>query len=327
MKKDPTRKALEAIKDLRSQGPSDDTIATLGTTLQKADGFVVASAAILTAEWYALELSEDLVNTFHRLCKDGTDCDPQCWGKVALIKALTELAWQDAGVYLQGCRTIQMEPVRGGQEDSAAGVRMAAFHALVQLPRVPTNDLMTTLVDLLADDNASVRTEAARASIHCPFELVMPLLRLKIRLGDEDVRVLGSCFDALLVLEPNEATVNLLLNYACPKPYLEDDVLQAEALAALASSDVPMAVEKAIQQYAHLIDEQIKRILLTSLGSSSIPKAQTFLLKMLGSNEQEATWALDALKPKLHNEDIREQVIEHVRQREDPSLLQMIKKE
>ena len=208
MRKDPLKKALQAVQDLRSQGPSDDAVAALLELICKGPGLVVARAAGLAAEWQAAELAPELENAFYRLLEDGRKVDPQCWGKVAVVKALFELAWQDADVYLQGCRTVQLEPVYGGKEDSAVAVRTASIQVLVQLPAVATTVVMSALADGLADESARVRMAAARASVACPAEVAQPLLRLKIRLGDES-RVLGACFDALLALAPTSESVAL----------------------------------------------------------------------------------------------------------------------
>lgn len=319
MRKDPIKKALQGIQDLRSQGSSDKTVASLLELIQSQPGIVVGNAAKLAAQWQATELASDLRDAFHRLSEDGLEDDPQCWGKVAIIKALHELAWQDADVYVKGCRTVQPEPIYGGKEDSAAPVRTASFQALVQLPAVATSTVITVLVDLLADESAKVRADAARASVYCPAELTYPLLRLKIRMGDVEPRVLGTCFDALLVLEPNRETVDLILEYT----HSANDVIQAEALASLASSSVPEGVRKITERYPSLTDTQLKRVLLTSLGGSPTEEAVSFLCDVLKTaSSQEATWALEALKPKLHDDDLERRVLEYLQARADDDLLQ-----
>lgn len=318
MRKDPIKKALQRVQDLRSQGLSDDTFAALLESFQTQPGIVVANAAKLAAQWQVADLAAALRDAFYRLSEDGLNDDPQCWGKVAIIKALHELAWQDANVYMQGCQTVQPEPIYGGKEDSAAPVRTASFQALVQLPVVATSLLMTTLADLLADESAKVRAEAARASVYCPAELTYPLLRLKIRIGDVEPRVLGTCFDALLVLEPNSETVDLILEYT----HSGDDVLQAEALASLASSSVPEAIENVVNLYASFDDTQLQRVILTSLGGSSTNEAVDFLCATLSNApQQEATWALEALKPKLHDEALKDRVLEALKQRPNDDML------
>ena len=320
MRKDPIKKSLQRVQDLRSQGPSYETIAALLELIQTQPGIVVGNAAKVAAQWKEAELAVALQNAFDRLSEDGLNDDPQCWGKIGIIKALHELAWQDARVYVQGGRTVQLEPVYGGKEDSAAPVRTASFQALVQLPSVATATVMTMLADLLADPNTKVRAEAARASVYCPAELTYPLLRLKIRTGDTEPRVLGTCFDALLVLEPNNEMVDLILEYTRS----DNDVLQAEALASLASSSIPVAVNAVTEVYPTLTDTQLRRVLLTALGGSAAQEALDFLCATLEMADlQEASWALEALKPKLHDEDLECRVFEQLKARQDDELLRV----
>lgn len=318
MRKDPIKKALQRVQDLRSLGPSEETVAALLELIQNQSGIVVGNAAKVAAQWQAADLAAALKDAFVRLSEDGLNDDPQCWGKVAIIKALHGLAWQDASVYVRGCKTVQLEPIYGGKEDSAAPVRTASFQALVQLPVVATSTVMTMLADLLADPSAKVRAEAARASVYCPAELTYPLLRLKIRLGDVEPRVLGTCFDALLVLVPNRESVDLILEYT----HSDDDVLQAEALASLASAALPEAIQAVMANYPTLSDAQLQRVVLTALGGSPTEEAVEFLLTTLQSpEEREAQWALEALKPKLRDEALQARVLEHLQVRPSDDLL------
>lgn len=304
MRKDPLKKALKAIEDMRQLGPSPEALSTLRAVIAQQQGVAVAKAATLAAEWYESELVPELVAAFERLTAHGLADDPQCWGKAAILKALHELAWQDAAVYLSGCRVVQLEPVYGGKEDSAAGVRIHALNSLVQLPVLATSTLMAALVDALADQAANVRTEAVRAAIHAPRDIVVPLLRLKVRLGDSETRVMGVCFDTLLFLEPNSETLSLVEEYAAST----DMRLQAEALVSLAGSDFDAAVCCAIQAYKDLTDNQLKRVMLSGFGLSRVPAALDFLWDTLSSSEPESEWALEALKPKMFDATIKQRV-------------------
>ena len=322
MRKDPIKVALQKVQALRSRGLSEDGLAALTELIETGPGVVVSSAAKLVAQWRAADLAPKLRDAFYRLSEDGQEADPQCLGKLAIITALYDLAWQDAGVYVQGCKSAQLEPVYGGSEDSAAPVRTASFHALVQLPAAATGTVMTLLADLLADPSPKVRTQAARSSIYAPAELSYPLLRLKIRTGDAEPRVLGTCFDALLVIEPTEESVALILEYT----HSGDDVLQAEALASLASSQLVNAVEKAVVLYDTLSDAQLQRVVLTALGGSPTEAALKFLLhKLTTPSEREARLALESLRPKLYDEDMKAQVLKMLRTRQDKTLLDVYK--
>ena len=312
-RKDPIKEAFQKIYQLSQAGYSAEAVAELKLVLEKQNGMVVAKAAPLIAEWYETALCDDLERCFYRLIENGADSDPQCWGKVAIVKALHDLLWQDSGVYISACKTVQLEPVRGGQDDAAVSLRIAAIEALMQRAVTDTTVLMETLADLIADDSHRVRAEAVRASIYGPAEIVGPMLRLKIRVGDEEPRVLGNCFDTLLAKVPSEASVGLVHDFV----FEEDEILAAEAMASLASSSLPEAIHKVTSNYDTFEDEQLKRILLTSLGASPAQEAVEFLYLCLQKDLPDARWALAALEPKLHNEEIKQRVSEILDQRDD----------
>ena len=302
MPKDPIKEALKAVSALRSAGQTEANLAKLNGLVKGSSGIVIAEAARLASDWFACDLAPELAEAFFRLVDEGLEQDPQCWGKVALLKALHELAHQDAAVYIKGCQTFQLEPVYGGKEDSAVSVRSLAFAALVQLPIIDSEKLLITLADLLADPSPKVRAEAARLSISGPADKVAPLLRLKLKLGDSETRVMGACCDAILMLAPIEETLELI------KSLLQsgNTALEAEALAALAGSSYPQAVNLAIKAFEKTFDEQLRRIVIMSMAASATAEADIFLLTLLAKDEPEALWALEALKPKLQNRDLFE---------------------
>jgi hypothetical protein len=329
MRKDPLKEALQKVSELRAEGNSEKSIATLRTLIKKQAGVVVAKAAEVASEWNATELARDLHDAFYRLREDGLEVDPQCWGKTAIIKALYDLAWQDTKVFVDACKTIQLEPVYGGKGDSATSVRTAGVQALVQLPAADTSTVMNTLADLLADESPKVRAEAARSCVYCQPLLVSPLLRLKIRSGDVEPRVLGVCFDTLLVISPDSETVQLVQGYATPKLITKrfspsHDVVQSEAIASLASSSLAEAVNAVTKLYKSLTDMQLRRVLLTALGASPASEAFNFLCQIVKDAPfDEAKWGLEALKPKLHDEESRRQIEGYLKERNNADLLQI----
>ncbi len=311
-RRDPLKEAFNAIQALRDEGVSESGIAHLRSIFRKQNGMVIARAAGLAVEWFESSLVEAMVSCYYRLRQRGVELDSQCWGKTALVKALQELAWQDTQLYIDGCRTVQLEPVRGGKEDTAVALRIASLNALMQSVVVDKNILMMLLADLLADESKRVRAEAANLSSYAPPTMAAPLLRLKIHLGDADSRVLGNCFDSLLSLMPNQESIKLIHSYT-----LNNDALQAEAVAALASSSLSEAVSLVLADYDTFIDLQLKRIVLTSLSLSTTAEALDFLLNKLSDSLSEASIALEALKPKLHDLALKAEVARRLSQRKD----------
>jgi hypothetical protein len=323
VRKDPLKDALQKLQELSSQEVSSESIAALQAVLKKQGGIVVAKAADLAAQWNAESLTTDLVGAFERLSKDGLKRDPQCWGKTAIIKAMYDLAWQDSKLFIWGCKTMQLEPIYGGKQDSAVSLRIVSLQALVQLPVSDTGTVMSILADLLADPSHKVRSEAARACIYCQPELVRHLLRLKIRVGDAEPRVLGACFDSLLLLDSSNEAINLVLEYTTS----EREVLQSEALASLASSSLPEAITEVTTLYPALSDLQVKRIVLTSLGISSTREAFDFLYDRLTKGDaHEVKWALTALTSKRHDEERKSLIANEVTKRNDDVLLTIFEK-
>jgi hypothetical protein len=337
MRKDPLKEALQKMSELRAEGSSDIGVTTLRKTIQKQAGVVVAKAAEVAAEWNTTELAQDLHDAFYHLNENGIDTDPQCWGKTAIIKALYDLAWQNTKIFVDACRTVQLEPVYGGKADSAVALRTAAIQALTQLPTADTLTVVNTLADLLADESPKVCAEAARACVYCQPLLVAPLLRLKIRSGDVEPRVLGVCFDTLLVISPNSDTVALVLEYTAPKefsverlrsrksPNSPSEVVQSEAVASLASSSLAEAIHAVTKLYPTL-DAQLRRVLLTALGGSSASEAFNFLCQVVKEKDvSEAKWGLEALRSKLYDADSRMVIETYLAERKDAELLKLYK--
>ncbi|UCH24533.1 MAG: hypothetical protein JSV66_11310 [Trueperaceae bacterium] len=143
--------------------------------------------------------------------------------------------------------------------------------------------------------------------------LVAPLLRLKIRLGDADSRVIGICFDSLLAVKPDNDSVALVRSYSEGG----SEPLRAEALGALARSNHDAAAAAAVSMYQDLNDDQLRRIVVTAMGASHSVTAQAFLLERLSAPLHEAEWALEALLPKLQAGPDLDRVELALRERDD----------
>ena len=115
---------------LRDTEP-DAARAALRKALADRVNLVVAKAAKITAEMRLRDLIPDLQRAFDRLLEHGAERDPQCWGKNAIAKALTELEHRESAAYLRGSVHIQMEAVWGGREDTAGTLRGLCLLALV----------------------------------------------------------------------------------------------------------------------------------------------------------------------------------------------------
>src|SRR5207244_9099657 len=125
--------------------------------------------------------------------------DKMCRAKAAIAEALNLLEYTGEDVFWRGARHVQPEPVWGGTQDTAAGLRVTCAFALV---RNRAQGVMPFLVDLLADPEKPARVGAAQALAYAETEAAGLLLRLKARLGDKEPEVLSECFNGVLKLSP-----------------------------------------------------------------------------------------------------------------------------
>jgi hypothetical protein len=307
---------LAQIAELRRGEPTPAAIQTLQSIVAKDEGAAVARAAELMVEWGLFDQQAHLAQAFKRLLAGGAEADPQCWGKVALIKALRTLGWHDPEVYLLGCRCVQLEPVWGGQEDSAPSLRALSAQALAECPGVSYDRAIDALVILLADPAWNVRAGAAQAIASQGYPQGAPLLKLKVLLGDLEPRVVGACLEGLLHLARTEALPFLreLLGH-------KDTAVRLEAVCALAASSLPEAVNLATSTWKTLTDPRSRKAMIAALASSHTPEALDFLLELLSkASRSEALAVLGAIGPRLREPELLERARQAIAQNPSPAL-------
>jgi HEAT repeat protein len=256
-------------------------------------------------------LAPDLAAAFDRFLRDPVKTDPKCWAKNAIAKALKDLEHDDPAVFLCGIVHVQMEPVWGGQSDSAATLRGACALALVAttLDRVA---ILTRLVDLLADLEKPARIDAVRALGQLPGHDTILLLRLKALAGDRDPEVVGSCFDTLLGVAPAECVPFVARFLAAAA----DPDLRAESVAALGACPDPQALDVLKQCFATRIDAELKTAILHSLAASRHPAAAEFLMSVIEEARPEhAAAALESLAAGRFRDEFRDRAGDAARRR------------
>lgn len=307
---------LAQISELRKGQPTPAAIKTLESILAKDQGAAVARAADLIAEWALFDLQPALAGAFKRLLDRGTDNDPQCWGKVALVRALQGLGWHNPEVYLLGCRCVQMEPVWGGQEDSAPSLRALSALALVDCPGISYDHLMDELVRLLTDPAWNVRAGAAQAVANLGHPQAAPLLKLRVLLSDPEPRVIGACLDSLLHLSQAEAVpfIYKLMRH-------QEATIRLEAMCALAASNLPEAVRAATDEWKNLTDPRSHKAVIAALASSPTPEALNFLLELLSKNNRsEAIAVLSSIGARLGEPELRQRTLQAIAHNPNPAL-------
>lgn len=309
---------LTQVAELRKGEATPQALKTLEAMLAKEEGPVVARVADLLVEWGLFEQAQNLAAAFRRLVEGGTAVDPQCWGKVALIKALKSLSYPHTDVYVLGCHCIQMEKVWGGEEDSAPSLRAISAIALAECPSVRYEEALDVFVGLLVDPAWNVRAAAASATAQMGYPHGAPVLKLKILTGDAEAKVIGACLDGLLHLGRTEAIpfIQSLSNH----PNVS---VRLEAVCTLAASHYLQAIQAATQAWSNFTDPRAHKAILAALASSPAAEALEFILSLVAQNHR--IWAMQALQtltPKLHETGLQQKLEQVIDQNPNPKLRQ-----
>jgi hypothetical protein len=262
---------IEQLSRLREARPAE-AAAAVRKALADRVNLVVAKAANLAAELQLRELTPDLVSAFERLVEDAVKRDPQCWGKNAVAKALTALEHRESPIFLRGARHIQMEPVWGGQEDTAATLRGICLLALVSCGDLRREQVLRHLVNGLTEASAPVRVDSARALAQMAGDESALLLRLKARVGDSDASVTGQVLECVLALE-RSAGLPFVSEFLSPV----GGEVPEEAALALGASRMEAAVDLLREVWDRALGREFRAVLLRALSISRQEKAVAFL--------------------------------------------------
>jgi HEAT repeat protein len=304
---------LAALRELRGQALTPEHKTELRKRIGDRSNLVVAAAAAIAGENSLVELAKDLEAAFDRFLINPVKDDKLCRAKIAVIQALDKLEHQDSEVFDKAARHVQLEPVWGGSEDSAAPLRAAA---LIALARIEGSRSLPLLVDAMADPAKDVRIAAAVALGALGTESAGLILRLKVRVGDSDPDVLSECLGGLLSVDPKE-------NLAIVSEFLEpsnDAVCEAAALA-LGKSRLPEALEplKACWQKSH--SPALRQQLLLAIAVLRRPGAIDYLMELVASeSEPTAIAALAALKIYKDDPRVRERIVKLVHEKASQTL-------
>jgi len=303
---------VERLNQLREAAPSE-AITALRKALSDRVNLIVAKGAKMAAELRLADLLPDLLRAFDRLFEKPVERDPQCWGKNAISKALVALDHREAAPFVRGIHHIQMEPVWGGEADTAATLRGTCALALPSCDDIGRGQILRHLVDALADRALPVRSDAVRAMAQMQGDEAILLLRLKARQGDAESEVVGQAFDYLFQLESEQA-LPFVADFLQPKlgPIAE------EAALALGSSRLPGAASLLEQTFTRQRDPDYRQLLLRAISTTRQPEALEFLLNMVrNGREAEALNAIEALALHRDSAEIRRQVEHAAGERED----------
>jgi hypothetical protein len=303
---------IAQLNQIRADPGSELGISTLRQILNSKHAIAVGRAATLVGEAEIRGLMADLVKTFDRLMVNPTTSDQNCVGKKAIAEALYRLEAQEPELFLRGIRHIQLEPVWGGSSDTAPGLRGICALGLV---RMNYAEVMIELADLLADPEPEARIGAARAIAYCNQPDGVPLLRLKVKLGDANAEVLSECLIALLSLTPNG--IPLVAHYlASPDPA----IVEMAALA-LGESRLPESFPLLQKFWARTSDPEQKKLGLLAIAMLRQDAPLNFLFDLVATGQlPDAQDAIAALGLYQTDQALWQRVCQTVEMRGEPGL-------
>jgi len=295
----------ERLAEIRAAAASPGSLAArevLLRALRGRQGYLVSIAAAAVDPTVSA-VAEALADAFDRLLEDPVKRDPNCHGKCAIVSALYDANVDVPRVFLPGSRHVQLEPIWGGTQDTAAALRGTCVMALMygQHPRA-----MVEAARLLADPQTAARVAAARAlGASGNREVAEPLLRLRVLTGEREPEPLGEYFGALLELAPEDSIEFLT-------PLLDgEDLDQAEAAAlALGASRLP-AVLPILCQRAEAFTGAGRRALLIAIALIRSEAAWAYLVDLVeDAPTPTARLAIEALATFKYEGALRQQVFQ-----------------
>jgi hypothetical protein len=290
---------LAALDDLRNAPDSPARSAGLRKALADRNSYIVAKAAGIAGQLGLNDLIPDLLSAMDRFFVNPTKSDPQCWAKNAIVESLAKLEDEDSAVFIRGLRHVQIEPVWGGQQDSAGPLRAKCALALVQCRDLRDSDILSHLIEALADRETTVRIDAARAIGRMSGDAPALLLRLRALVADGEPEVVGACLTSLLAIQ-GEAACDFVSRF------LQKGEEEArEAAFALASLRNAKAFAILKQAWDHGADISVRGALLTAMVLTRVPEAIEFVISLIESDSQHAAAAVEALAPMRSSEEIQ----------------------
>lgn len=288
---------LSALHALRAAPITEDALAQLRQALASRSSHVAAAAAEIIGEAELADLEPDLVAAFATFMRTPAKTDPGCRAKVAIANALRACECPAEDVFLQGVRHVQMEPVWGGQVDTAAPLRGACALGLVGMR---SRHALLELAHLLADPESDARIAAARALAYSSDPASVPLLHFKTLTGDTHAAVLYECFLALLKLD-----VETSLPFVAGYLKSADPAIAESAALALGESRQESAFAVLREAWEDTFDAELRRTLLLALATLRSESALDYLLDIIRNEARvHADAALEALRMYQRDETI-----------------------
>ena len=308
---------LIRLREIRADLEAPGAIEELASILVGKSCHAAAKAAEIAAEAELGDLVPSLVTGFFGFMEDPVKTDPGCRAKEAIVNALQQLDAAEPSLFLAAVRHVQLEPVYGGRQETAAGLRGAAARGLV---RMNHPEAMVLLAELLADPEPPARTAAARAIGYHGGDQGLPLLRLKVLSGDTETDVLGDCLLAMLQISPDSSIEFVERFLDADRPAM------AEAAAlALGESRVEAALPVLRRWWERIVEPKLAATALLAIAILRTQEAVDFLLELIReAPAANARHAIAACEIYRGSEATVERVRAAVRARDDVDLTRTV---
>lgn len=311
-----TERDIAALNELGDAPHDAAGVALIEAALAGKDNLVFERASRLAGGTGDPRYVPALLEGFDRFVAAGDQGDAGCRGKFAAVEALRALHHVDDDVYRRGARIVQLEASWGPPTDTAAPLRALCGQALVAVSAL---DALDVLADHLADREWPVREAAAGSIADLGRAGGAPLLRFKLRVGDDEPAVVAACMDGLLHLDADGALELARDMLLAPT---RDTALRETIAVALGESRVAgaEAVLLAWWSRARMADE--RRLALTCAAMLRTPESFAALLALVrDANGADARDAVAALAPYTLTESARERLLGAAAENEASSVL------
>jgi HEAT repeat protein len=285
-----------------------DDMDDLQNALLGSNNYLAAQAAAVIGKQKIDSLTPDLLAAYDFFIYDGAKRDKGCLAKTAVIKALVDLNAYEEPLYRDGACYVQMEPVYGGQADTAADLRSQCALALLE---IGYGDILFVLVELLEDKELQCRMTAVSALVALGSEQSELLLRLKCLAGDSDPKVVDNCFAGLL-----EINLDRSLPFVARFVEGEDEVLAESAALALGETADLRAFKHLHKVWQSTVSEKKRTSLMLPIALTRQEKAFQFLFDIIKSGpEAYAKAAVNACRVYEYDERFQERVQDVIKAR------------
>lgn len=304
---------VDEVRRAAQQPESKEHRDRLTKVFNGKQGYLIslAAAALPTGGRHLVQCATE---AFVRLKEDAIKRDPQCYGKQAIAQSLYDADISAEDVFLAGVQHVQLEPVMGGRQDTAAALRGVCLMALVhaQHPRA-----LVHAATMLADHERAARLAALRAlAASGRPDVAEPLTRLRLASGDDDPEVITECMSTLLALNPSD-------NLAVVGTHLagKDSTMAEAAALAVGATRVAGGFGLLRDQLELGVLADRRRTLMLAMAMLRSDTAWQHLVEIImDAPSAEALDAIDALGTFKEHGDLRQRVEAAVMDRADPDV-------